>query len=301
MKRWWAGLCCALMISAAGAQSGTQPTAQEAAFEAALKAAQAVKTVGPADAPIKDQAVLKVQPGHVFFPAPQAAALVQAMGNSTDDSFVGLIVPATEGDWMMAVRYEPSGYIQDGDAKDWKADELLESIRAGTEEANKERAKHGFNQLEVLGWAEAPAYDPATHRLVWALKARDKGANAGPADALGVNYNTYALGRDGYVSVNLVTRLSDLPAQKPLAHAVLANLEFNPGKRYADFNASTDRVAEYGLGALVAGVAAKKLGLFAVIAAFFAKFFKVILLAVAGVGAGVYKWRKRKAATVPSV
>ena len=48
-------------------------------------------------------------------------------------------------------------------------------------------------------------------------------------------------------------------------------------------------MAEYGLAALVAGVAAKKLGLFAVIAAFFAKFAKVILIAGAGLLAAVAK------------
>ena len=42
--------------------------------------------------------------------------------------------------------------------------------------------------------------------------------------------------------------------------STVAALNFNEGKRYADFNASTDKVAEYGLAALVAGVAAKKLG-----------------------------------------
>ena len=55
---------------------------------------------------------------------------------------------------------------------------------------------------------------------------------------------------------------------KPTAHNLLASLDFAAGKRYADFNSSTDKVAEYGLAALVAGVAAKKLGLLAVIAGF---------------------------------
>ena len=39
--------------------------------------------------------------------------------------------------------------------------------------------------------------------------------------------------------------------------------EFNEGHRYAEFNTKTDRMAEYGLGALIAGVVATKLGLFA--------------------------------------
>jgi uncharacterized membrane-anchored protein len=35
--------------------------------------------------------------------------------------------------------------------------------------------------------------------------------------------------------------------------------EFSEGYRYAEFNAKTDRMAEYGLGALIAGAAATNL------------------------------------------
>jgi len=44
---------------------------------------------------------------------------------------------------------------------------------------------------------------------------------------------------------------------------VLALTEFDPGQRYSDFNASTDKVAAYGIAALVAGAIAAKAGLFA--------------------------------------
>lgn len=67
---------------------------------------------------------------------------------------------------------------------------------------------------------------------------------------------------------------------------MLASLEFDAGKRYADFQAETDKVAEYGLAALVAGVAAKKLGLLAMAGVFFAKFAKIIIAAGA-VGLGL--------------
>ena len=46
--------------------------------------------------------------------------------------------------------------------------------------------------------------------------------------------------------------------------------------------------------ALVGGVAAKKLGLFALVAAFVLKFAKVILIGLAVVGAGVLKFFRRK-------
>jgi uncharacterized membrane-anchored protein len=123
------------------------------------------------------------------------------------------------------------------------------------------------------------------------MSSKEKGA---PADAeQGVNYNTYALGREGYISLNFVTDLKDLPAQKPDAQALLGALEFSEGKRYEDFNSSTDHVAEYGLAALVLGVGAKKLGLLAVIAAFALKFAKLIAIGAIAFGAGIMKFFKR--------
>ena len=156
--------------------------------------------------------------------------------------------------------------------------------------------KLGVKAIEVLGWAEKPAYDATTHRLAWAMSSREKGAAADAPQ--GVNYNTYALGREGYFSMNLVTGLNDLPRHKPAAQAMLTSLEYKTGKRYTDFNSQLDRVAEYGLAALVVGVAAKKLGLIALALGFFAKFAKVILIGLALVGGGALKlFRRKKAGT----
>ena len=124
------------------------------------------------------------------------------------------------------------------------------------------------------------------------MKSREVGAPAG--EPQGVNYNTYALGREGYMSLNLVTDLDALPKYQGDAKQLLGALEFNDGKRYSDFNAKTDHVAEYGLAALVLGVGAKKLGLLAVIGAFFLKFAKIIVLAVVGFGGAIMKLLGRK-------
>ena len=130
------------------------------------------------------------------------------------------------------------------------------------------------------------------------MTSRDKSAPAANAE-LGVNYNTYALGREGYFSMNLVTGLAELPAHKSAADTMLAALDYKAGKRYQDFDAKTDHVAEYGLAALVVGVAAKKLGLIAIALAFFAKFAKVILLAFAAFGGVAFKIFKRKKPAEP--
>ena len=77
----------------------------------------------------------------------------------------------------------------------------------------------------------------------------------------------------------------------PAARQLLSAVNFKEGKRYADFNSSTDKVAAYGLAALVAGVAAKKPGLLALAGAFILKFAKGFALGVAAAG-GLWKWLK---------
>ncbi len=224
--------------------------------------------------------------------------ILRAMGNRPGPDLVGTIFPLAQENWFVAMRYVASGFIKDDDARDWKADELLTGIKEGTGEANVERKQRGIPEVEVVGWVERPSYEASTHRLVWSLASREKGAPAG--DGQGVNYNTYLLGREGYVSMNFISGLDLIEAQKPTARLLLAALEFDKGKAYGDFNASTDRIAEYGLAALVGGIAAKKLGLFALIAAFFVKFAKVIVLALVPIGAVAMKFfRKPKPPEVP--
>jgi uncharacterized membrane-anchored protein len=262
--------------------------------------AQASKK-GPVDVPLLDQAVLHVPAGEVFVPQPQADRLLNLFGNpGTNPEMPGLILPRDpKASWFMPVRFHKAGYIKDDDAKSWDADEMLKSFREGTEEQNKEREKAGEPGLEIVGWSEAPRYDASRQRLVWAMTSREVGAK--PDDVLNVNYNTYALGRDGYFSMNMVTTLPELPALKPVAERQLAALDYNTGKHYADFDAKTDHVAEYGLAALVVGVAAHKLGFIALALAFLAKFAKVIIIGLAVFGGGVMKYFKRAPKATPAV
>lgn len=278
------------LLTFSGHFAHAQNDAARAEANAAFEAAKKVMQPGPVEIKLIDQAVMKVPAGEVFVPMPEAGRLMHAMGNSADPDLLGVVLPE-QGNWIIVARYEKSGYIKDDDAKDWNADDLLKSLKEGTEEGNKERRQRGIPEMELVGWAEKPNYEAPTHRLVWSAITKDK---QGQNSEQGVNYNTYALGREGYISLNLVTDLKDLPQQKAIAKNLLGQLEFTDGKRYGDFNISTDRVAEYGLAALVAGVAAKKLGLFAILFAFLAKFAKLILVAVVGGGAMIGKLFGRK-------
>ena len=284
-------LLIALALSAAAhaADPAAAPDARQTARQQAVANAKAALIKGPSEVTLRDQATLALPAGFGFVPQQPAAALMRAMGNTTGNDFLGIIVPQDGPHWFVSVHYEGSGYIKDDDAQHWDADKLLQSLKDGTEAANAARVQAGAPALIVTRWIESPQYESDSHRLVWSAEARRKdGAGGDPT----VNYNTYLLGREGFVSLNLITSASAVDEDKSAARELLAAVNFNSGKRYGDFNSSTDKVAAYGLAALVAGVAAKKLGLLALLAAMAVKFAKIIAVAVAAFFVAIKRWLK---------
>ena len=284
-------LLIALALSAAAhaADPAAAPDARQTARQQAVANARAALVKGPSEVTLRDQATLALPAGFGFVPQQPAAALMRTMGNTTGKDFLGIIVPEDGPHWFVSVHYEGSGYIKDDDAQHWDADKLLQSLKDGTEAGNEERTKAGVPALAVTRWIEPPAYAQASHRLVWSAEAKRKdGADSDPT----VNYNTYMLGREGYFSMDLITTAAAVEADKKAAGPLLEAVDFNSGKRYGDFNSSTDKVAAYGLAALVAGVAAKKLGLLALLAAAAVKFAKLIAVAVAALFVAIKRWLK---------
>jgi uncharacterized membrane-anchored protein len=290
VRRWGLIACMlalvagtAAVMGAAHAQSPAPKTAeaQQAEMLQAFEAAAKASTKGPAKVPLLQQAVMDLPPGYAFVPPQEGARLMRAFGNRTGSDFVGLVLPMEDANWIVTLDYNKAGYVKDEDAKEWKVDELLQSLRDGTEAGNADRAERGFPPIEITGWVEPPNYASDTHRLVWAANVRRKGENQGGS----INYNTYALGREGYFELNMIGPSETVLKEKGRAKDLLASLNYVPGKAYSDFQPGTDKVAEYGLAALVAGAAAKKLGLLAVIGVFLAKAWKLIAIAVFGGGA----------------
>lgn len=288
MKKW---LLSTMMFIFFNAWAAGDDVKLEQAWEAAGEA----MIVAPNKVTLLDQATIVVPKGFAFVPKQQANHLMAAMGNGKSDELQGLLIDTTDKvDGFFIVSYTKDGYVKDDEAQNLNADDILESYREGTEQANAERAKQGFPAMTVAGWAQQPVYDSASHHLTWALIARDKGVAAGPDD--GVNYETRLLGRDGYFSVTWVADLSDLDAEgKVTADQLVSSVQYEDGKKYEDFSASAgDKVAEYGLATLVTGVLAKKLGLIAVVLAFLAKFAKFGLIAVFGLFPWLRRFFKRK-------
>ena len=283
-----AALTVALMGTAVFADEpqAITPEQAKAERETAIAAAMKARKIGPAEIRLVDQGALALPKGDMFVPEVEAAAYLNATGNGHIGGLVGLLAPEGEGNWWAVLRWDPSGHIDDEDAKTWKADEMLANLKDGQTQSNEDRVRRGYKATEVAGWIETPNYEPNAHRLVWSVLVREIGQSE---DALGsVNFHTYALGRTGYFDLNVVGSKTDAEPNKQVAHALLADIGFEKGKGYEDFNVSTDHVAEYGLAALVGGIALKKLGLIALATGFALKFAKVIALGAFAVVAG---WR----------
>lgn len=282
-RRFRASLAVLALSTALGANAQSPSTQMDSEAEAVYAAARAAQIAGPDNVSLGDQAILALPKGFAYVPPVEGARVMHAMGNQTGEGFMGLIVGERMAGFM-TIRFDKAGYIRDDDAREWDADQLLQNLKDGTEAGNEMRRQRGIPEFAVDGWVEPPRYDIVTQRLVWSARLRDKHPAAEQTRA-GVNYNTYQLGREGYISMNLVTDMDNVESQKPIAGQMLDALHFNDGKRYADFNADTDQVAAYGLAALVGGVAAKKLGLLATLGIFLAKFWKIGIIAVIGLGA----------------
>ena len=248
---------------------------------------------GPLEAPLGEQATLKLSADYRFLGPKDTERLLQEMGNFPSGAELGLVTGNSgDSDWFVVIRFIDAGYVEDNEATEWDADEMLTSIKEGTEEANAKRREMGMEALTIKGWEEKPHYDKATNKVVWAIAADTSQGTT-------VNYNTLALGRHGYMSMNLVADLSQLPALKSHAASLLSNLNFVQGKRYVDFDRTTDKVAAVGLAALIAGAAFKS-GLFAKLLVLIFAFKKAILLAGAALIGLVWKLVKGRSSTTPS-
>ncbi|MDK4714753.1 DUF2167 domain-containing protein [Rhizobium sp. CNPSo 4039] len=202
-----------------------------------------------------------------------------SVGNPLGMIFPAKYLPTDPQSWGSVIDYDGSGYVSDEDAASTDYDDLLKNIQDAIKEANPERERQGFDPITLVGWAEPPRYDKATHALHW---ARDlifgKDPNAGHT----LNYSVRVLGREGVTELDFVAGLDQLQEINAAIPNVINTVQYDSGKRYADFT-NGDKIAAYSMAGMIAAGAgvkvAAKLGLLAVVLGFF-KSFGVALLAM---------------------
>jgi uncharacterized membrane-anchored protein len=239
---------------------------------------------GPAKAALGNQAEVHIPAGYQFAGASETRHLLELMQNPTSGRELGLIATVAEDQsWFVVFEFNEIGYVKDDEKEKLDADAMLNNIRQGTEQANIERKKRGWSELHVVGWEQPPRYDEKTNNLEWATRAESDGL-------VSVNYNIRLLGRHGVMEVTVVADPKELASAVRESKALLAGFSYTPGNRYAEFRQG-DRIAEYGLAALITGGAAAvalKTGLFQ-------KLWKVIVFGGVAVVAAVRKLFGRRA------
>ena len=211
--------------------------------------------------------------------------LVKLWGNPPGPKPLGMLMPAgktplDDDRWAVTISFTEDGYVKDDDAGKINYDDLLKTMQKQVREASEERVKKGYHSVELIGWAEAPRYDAETHKMYWAkeLKFGDQSEDT-------LNYNIRMLGRRGVLVLNGIASMDQLPELKKVSPDILAMVNFNDGNRYADFDPKVDKVATYGLAALVAGGIAAKLGLFKLLWVFILAAKKFIIIGCVAIGA----------------
>jgi uncharacterized membrane-anchored protein len=285
-------LGCSLMSVAFTSIADDPPAASrddsaDAAFRKQIAALHWVR--GPTQVQLFGNSTLNVPDGYVLLnPAEMAKfeAITHNLGGDTE-----YFLAPVDLRWGARFSFKADGYVKDDEKID--ADALLASIKTGTSEANKARRERGWDEMEVLGWQAVPHYDTQTNRLEWAVSGKDLKSNTEI-----VNLNTRILGRGGVMSVVLIAGPAELTAATGEFNSALSGFAYVPGQRYAEYKPG-DKIAKYGLAALVTGGAAAiavKTGLWKVIVGGIVAGWKFIAAAFVALFGGLAKRFKRKTA-----
>jgi uncharacterized membrane-anchored protein len=165
-------------------------------------------------------------------------------------------------------------------------------MKEGEEASNEERAKRGFEPLELIRFTTPPHYDAATHNLEWALLVRSPSGES-------INYQVKLLGRRGFMSATLLCDPAKVEGALPAFKSLLSGYSWRDGQRYTEWTQG-DPIAEFGITGLVVGgaaAAAWKLGLLGKLA----KFGKAIVVGAAALVGGAWRWisGRRKQSPTP--
>ncbi len=277
---WAAAVAVLLLVSTAARSQGaaSDPAAERQAFIDKMRALDWVK--GPVTVSAEGNSKLAIPEQYLYLDARNTTKFLELQHNLGDGREV--MVAPSNMEWMAYLEFSDEGYVKDNEKIDAAA--LLKTLQENTEAGNEQRRSRGWNELRLVDWATPPVYNTTTKRLEWATILDSKEGRA-------VNFSTKILGRRGYTSVIMVTDPVNLNAAESSLDKVLTGYAFNSGETYGDWR-SGDKVAKYGLAALIVGgvaaVAAKK-GLFSVLAGFLAVAWKFL---VAGAVAAM-AWLRR--------
>ena len=225
---------------------------------------------GPSTHAVPGKAAIVVPENYYFLNTTETQKYSELAHNPSSGNEVLLTDKTT---WEAYFSFQDVGYVKDDETID--ADELLNQYKTSVKAGNDLRKEKGWSTLDVEGWFIKPHYDNEKKVLEWAILLKDT-ATREPV----VNFSTKVLGRRGTVTVVLVARPDSMNAAVVDLKDKLNGFKFDDGGKYTEFQEG-DKVAEYGLAALILGGAAAvatKKGFFTVILAFLAGAWKLLLI-----------------------
>ena len=233
---------------------------------------------GPTTGKLGDIAQIVVPKGYQFSGKAGAQRVLELTHNPTSGDELGVIVPeAQKENWFVTFDFHEVGYVKDDEKDKLDGDKILASIKEGTEESNKIRQQRGWTPFHVTGWSTPPFYDARTNNLTWAVRGYSE-ENQKREES--INQSVRILGRHGTMNVDLVLSPDEVESAVPEFQSVMDHFSFTPGHTYSEFRPG-DKVASYGLTALIAGGA----GALAVKTGLLAKLWKVLVaIAIAVIG-----------------
>lgn len=267
-----------------GAQEA--PESERKSFVEALKSAGIKLTPGPATYKLGSVAEMKLPAGYHGVEAGSLKDYYELTQNVFGGDEAGVVIAPGPSEFVLVFEYDEIGYVKDEDKESLDADKLMKAMTEGEAESNKRRVKQGWDEIKIAGWANPPRYDEKTNNLTWAVRLTS--SEDGHREAF-LNESIRLLGRSGVMNVTLVTGPETYAADTATTAGLLSrNYGYVEGERYAEFKEG-DKIAEYGLAALVlggAGAAAFKLG-------FLQKFWKLLVFGGIAVAAFAKKmWNK---------
>ena len=245
---------------------------------------------------------LRLDSEYRYLDPAETKKLLVAWGNPPEaaDDTQGAVVPTSvdpfsEHGWAVVLSYLDDGHVDDSDARKIDYTKLLSDMKKDTRESNEARKEAGYGEVSLVGWATEPRYDSTAHKMYWA-----KELDFGGSGEHTLNYDVRVLGREGVLSMNAVATVGQLPDIQRDMQSLLKLAEFNSGHRYEEYTRGTDRLAAYGLGALVAGGVAAKLGLFAKLFALILAFKKILIAGLVAFAGFFSKWFKGRSRNEPA-
>ena len=229
----------------------------------------------PSIGKIGDKSEFKLTEDFLFLDDTDTSKFLQINGNlPQSDSYT---IANGKADWFGILNFVNEGYVKDDERID--ADALLAELKKKNKANNEQKRQNGLPILNLEGWYFPPRYDTENKRLEWATKLRVE-----KDQSITVNVVTKILGKSGYTTAVLVTNPETLDKDLVDFKRALQNFKYVSGEKYSEWKQG-DRVAAYGLAALVLGGAAAvatNKGFLAVILGFLAASWKFIAIAVLG-------------------